>query len=131
MARVESQTRGREARRFPVRSPNLPLDGMPVVEFVHRADKRTAVKKAFVCYMMPAAVTSSSYGVSIQIGTYADPNKFTVHTTAISKAAGLDEEVALAGENYLEVGDWLVVRTGIGKFDAGTVAVQFELNEVE
>lgn len=131
MARVESQTRGREARRFPRTSPNLPLDGMPVIEFVHRADKRTAVKKAFVCYVMPAAVSGSSYGVNIQIGTYAHPNKFTTHTTAVSKAAGQSETVALAGENYLEEGDWLVVRTSYGKTGGGTVVVQFELNEVE
>lgn len=131
MARVASETRGREARRFPRNSPTLPLDGFPVAEFVHVADKRTAIRKARVSYVMPAAITSSAYGVNIQIGTYAHPNKFTVHTTSISKAAGLSETVALAGENYLEVDEILYVRTTYGKTGGGAVVVQFELNEVE
>lgn len=131
MARVASETRGREARRFPRSTPTLPLDGTPVMELVHAADKRTAIRKARVIYVMAAAVTGSSYGVNVQIGTYAHPNKFTVHTTGASKALGAVDTISLAGENYLEADECLVVRTSYGKTGAGAVVVQFELNEVE
>lgn len=122
---------GRAARRISKTSLPIALDGWKSTNYLHAADRRTAVRRAWATFIAPASIGGAeTSGVLVMLGTLDDPLKFSMVTSATSQALGDNIEFPISPTSaFLEANEVLTINTAIGKTGAGIIIVQIEMDE--
>lgn len=122
---------GRAARRISKTSLPIALDGWKSTNYLHVADRRTSVRRAWVTFVAPANIGGGeTSGVLMMLGTLEDPLKFSTITSATTQTLGDNIELPISPTSaFLEVNEVLTINTAIGKTGAGIIIVQIELDE--
>lgn len=127
----ENQARSQNVREERVPFLAVNLAGISVMIPAHTAIVQQSVRKIVMTYIAPAAIVGDPRGVTLMLGTLADPAKFAAWITEATKASGQIVVIpANTASNILSLNEILTLRSGKGKTKAGVVNVEVYLGEL-